>query len=431
MADGVFSSSAGPLAEMAAFRCTDGQACAGDGLQLPARAYIFRAPRSYTRQDVVELHLPGSMAAATAILNRLVAGGAAEAEAGEFTARAFFAGRIDLSAAEAVADMIHADDDAQRRAAVGAMNGRTHRLCRVAAEAATEALATIEAAIDLAEEGIQLDSPRRLAEHITAVADELRRKSLQATDMPDEIRHVHVALAGLPNVGKSSLVNALTGCDRSIVSAMAGTTRDVLSAPLELGDTAVTLQDAAGLADDDTGLATRANSAARRAVARADIVCLVVDAEQIDHRLLADLQAINPTAPTLILLNKIDTADDVDAAAADLAGRTHLDVLCVSAHRGDGLDAVKAELAKRLALRAGRSGSAMGLHHRQKRCLLAAADAMVAAAERLSPCEELAEAAELVAIDLRTALTELGQVSGDVVTEDILGNIFARFCVGK
>ena len=430
-ADHVFSTAAGPLAKMAAFSCADGLIRAGDGLHLPARAYIFRGPRSYTRQDVVELHLPGSPVVAAALLDRFVALGAAEAEPGEFTARAFFTGRIDLSAAEAVADVIHADDDAQRRAAVGAMDGRTHRLCKRAADAVAEALATIEAAIDLAEEDIQLDSPARLAERLVETGAELRRQSLQAADLPDEVRHVHVALAGRPNVGKSSLVNALAGCDRSIVSATAGTTRDVLSAPLTLGDGAVTLQDAAGFAADDSGLATQANSAALRAVARADIICLVVDAHDPDSRLLKDIQTTNPAAPVLILLNKIDTASNVDLAVVALTEQSHFDVLTVSAHRGDGLEAVKTELTRRLALQAGRSGGALGLHHRQKRCLLAAADAIADAAKRLAPCDELAEAAELVAIDLRAALAELGQVSGEVVTDDILGNIFARFCVGK
>ena len=430
MADRVFSTPAGTLADMAPFHCVDGLIRAGDAMELPGRAYVFHGPRSYTRQDVVELHLPGSPAVAAAMLDRFVVMGVAEAQPGEFTARAFFAGRIDLSAAEAVADVIHADDDAQRRAAVGAMNGRTHRLCRQAADGVAEALATVEAAIDLAEEDIQLDTPARLADRLSGIGDDLRRQSLQAADLPDEVRHVHVALAGLPNVGKSSLINALTGCDRSIVSAMAGTTRDVLSAPLALGDGAVILQDAAGFATDDSALAARANSAARRAVTRADIVCLVIDAQQPDARLLADIQAINPTAPVLVLLNKIDAVPSADAAA-ELTARTQLDVLCVSAHRGDGLDAVKDELARRLALRAGRSGGALGLHHRQKRCLLAATDAIADAADRLKPCHELAEAAELVAIDLRAALSELGQVSGEVVTDDILGNIFARFCVGK
>jgi len=430
-AEQVFAATGASLGDLGPFRCVDGLIHAGPQLDLPGRAYVFRAPRSYTRQDVVELHLPGSPAVAAGLLDRLVGLGAAEAEPGEFTARAFFAGRIDLSAAEAVADVIHADDDAQRRAAVGAMNGRTHRLCGQAADAVTEALATVEASIDLAEENIQLDSPARLAGRLVEAATDLKRQSLQATDLPDEVRHVHVALVGLPNTGKSSLVNALTGCDRSIVSAMAGTTRDVLSAPLLLDDTAVTLQDAAGLAADESGLSTHANSAARRAVAGADIVCLVIDAETLDGRLLDDVRMLNPTAPVLVLLNKVDTLPDADAAAAKLAAETQLDVLCVSALRGDGLATVKSELSERLALGAGRSGGALGLHHRQKRCLLAAADAMSEAATRLAPCDDLADAAEWVAVDLRTALSELGQVSGEVVTDDILGNIFARFCVGK
>ena len=199
----------------------------------------------------------------------------------------------------------------------------------------------------------------------------------------------------------------------------------------------MTLQDAAGFAAGNSSLTGAANSAARRAVARADLLCLILDAQRADGdfaddlALLTDIRAANASAPLLILANKIDAAPVPDALLRQLTERTQLDVLAVSALRGDGIEAVKAELAKRLTLRAGRSGGALGLHHRQKRCLLAAAGAIAEAAECLGLCADLAEAAELVAVDLRAALAELGQVSGEVVTDDILGSIFARFCVGK
>ena len=422
------------LARLPAFRAVDGLVRLGGRSELPARAYMFRAPRSYTRQDVVELHLPGSAVAAGALLEGLIAGGAQLAEAGEFTARAFFSGRIDLSAAEAVADVIEADDDAQLRSALAALGGRTHRLCVAAAEVITEALATVEASIDLAEEDIQLDAPGRLADVLTGQAEQLRRTARQAADMPETAQHVTIALAGRPNVGKSSLVNALAGSDRAIVSAMAGTTRDVLSTPMTLGETAVVLQDAAGFARAEDELTVAADSAARAAVRRADVVCFVVDVSDGDFAddldLLADVRAAG-AGNIVLLANKVDRLTDAAEALTALAAATGLPPIATSAVTAEGLDAVRAELTERLHVSAGRGGSALGLHQRQKRCLLAAADAATAAAAQLADSDDIAASAELVAIDLREALADLDQISGDVVTDDVLGRIFARFCVGK
>jgi len=380
----------------------------------------------------VEIHLPGSPATATGLLARLVGLGAARAGPGEFTARAFFAGRLGLSEARAVADVINADDDAQRRAALAGLDGRTHRLCRAAAGQLTDALATVEASIDLAEENLQLDRPERLAGALRAVATELRQVAREAVDMADETRHVHVALVGRPNVGKSSLVNALAGADRAIVSAMAGTTRDVLSAAMTLGDGAVVLQDAAGFADPADGLTAAADTAARRAVGRADVGCLGGDAAdpQDDDAALADeARRLNPDAPRIVLLNKIDLLGDRTVALPAWApGETYLPV---SARTGHGLETVRAELAERLAMGSSRSGAALGLHRQQKEHVLAAADATAAAADRLAACDDLASQAELTALDLRDALMHLGTISGEVVTDDVLERIFARFCVGK
>ena len=438
LADGVFAGADGrPLANVPPFRAVDGVVRPADGIELPARAYVFHSPRSYTRQDLVELHVPGSSAAAAALAGRLVELGAVEAAAGEFTARAFFAGRIDLSAAQAVADVINADDDAQLRAAMGALGGRTHRLCAAAAEQLTEVLATVEASIDLADEDIHLAAADELAQALAAVAGDLRRTAEGAGDVPDSARHVHVVLAGRTNVGKSSLVNALTGADRAIVSAMAGTTRDVLSASLTLDGTAVLLQDAAGFAAAADALAVAADSAARQAVARADVICFVVEAatpaadRSADAALLGEVRAANPNAPLVLLANKIDLAPDAPHALRAVADDLQLAPIAASATTGAGIDAVRAALSQRLQLSAGRSGGALGLHRRQKRCLLAAADAAAQAAGRLAQSAEIVDAAEWVAIDLRAALAELGQISGEVVTEDVLGRIFARFCVGK
>ena len=430
LAGGVFSE---PLAHLGGFRAVVGVVSVPRPVPIvvPARVYLFRAPRSYTRQDVVELHVPGEVVAAV-VCGALLEAGARPAEPGEFTARAFLTGRLDLARAEAVADIIDAEADAQVRSAAGVLAGTLSRLCGPAARELTEVLVLAEASIDFAEEDIELSSPGELSRRLRAVAGRLEAVVASAGRRPAATPLPRVVITGRPNAGKSSLLNALSGTDRAIVSALAGTTRDVLSAPARLAQRCeVLLLDAAGLDVTSDPLARAAHRAARDAVASADAVVFVVDAAGGDHEkdgaLLEEVRQLNRRAPVVVAANKADLRPEL----AGLRRQFGAELLVISALKGWGLEKLRSVLAGHLA---GASAPQVGellLHERQRERISAAASAARRAAGLLGPAKQVADVAELVAVELRTALECLRELTGEVVSEDVLAAIFSRFCIGK
>jgi tRNA modification GTPase len=389
-------------------------------------AAVFRAPRSYTRQHVVELSCHGGALPARGVLAALLAAGARLAHPGEFTLRAFLNGRIDLAQAEAVADLIQAETTSAHALALSQLAGRLSRRIDELAERITDAVAEVEARVDFAEDVGGIEVPPHVVAAIAEVdreLDELLRGARYARAVREG---VHVPLVGRPNVGKSSLFNALLGESRAIVTEVAGTTRDRVSEAIDLAGIRVTLSDTAGLRETEDAVESIGVAHSRDALAGAAVALWVVDGSrplQADDRSLAgDLAGKR----VVVALNKRDRPARTSAAEIEsLLDGAPRRIVAVSATGGEGLEALRQALGELLgAGDPGGLGGALGnLRHAEA---LERARAALARAARAA-----AEPGEIVALELREALAALGEVTGRTLGEDLLERIFSRFCVGK
>lgn len=405
-----------------------------DGCTVDAAAYAFRAPRSYTRQDSVELHTIGSPPLLEMIVARCVALGARLAQPGEFTARAYLAGAMDLAQAEAVAAAIRARSDHQLRAARRMMRGEWTETVRAWREELADLLSLVTADIDFAEEPIDFIKPLELAarlENLVAAVDSLLAAapaSLRSDSVP------HVLLLGPPNAGKSTLLNRLSGVERAIASAVAGTTRDILAVHVQFGDLEAILLDAAGIDDDPDEVIAAGRRLAIEAASQVDLVCQLIDTSSPSpDRQLAALRA-HVDGPAIVVGNKVDRLEDQAATrvANDLQRCAAGPVCMVSAAQGTGLAELRDVLRDQLTSRdhAGEH-AAIDLTTRQRAALHDAREALSRAGDLAANAAATVDAAELIAFELREALDALGGVWGEVTTEDLLGRVFATFCIGK
>jgi tRNA modification GTPase len=395
---------------------------AGDPIDA-ALVLWFPGPDSYTGEDVAELHLHGGAAVVGRVTEALTALGLRLAEPGEFTRRAFEAGRLSLDQAEGVADLIDAETDAQARQAVAQLEGALGRRYARWRAMLAEAMAMLEAAVDFPDEELPQDVAERARPRIARLEDDLTRAQAD-TRRGERVREGYrIALIGAPNAGKSRLFNALLAREAAIVTATPGTTRDVLEAPLVIAGFKVLLADMAGLRETAEAIEGEGVRRARAWAAGADLRLWVVDASASAGAWREASDLVRPA--DILLLAKADLPAGRDAGeAASRVGGAQLTSACVSAQSGEGLAALSHVLAARVA--ADLSGAEFPPVTRARH-----ARALADALAHLERADRALETPELAAEDLRLAARALERITGRIGAEDVLDVIFASFCIGK
>ncbi|MFO1343094.1 MAG: tRNA uridine-5-carboxymethylaminomethyl(34) synthesis GTPase MnmE [Burkholderiales bacterium] len=378
-------------------------------------ALFFAAPASFTGEDVLELHAHGSPIVLQALVRRCVELGARHAEPGEFTRRAYLNGKLDLAQAEAVADVIDAATESAARAAVRSLTGEFSSRIRTLQDRLIHLRMFVEATLDFPEEDVEFIEAERARDKLAATREALLQVISEATR--GQLLHdgIRIVLAGEPNVGKSSLLNALAGDDIAIVTPIAGTTRDTVRSRISINGLPAEVIDTAGLRDTTDPVEAMGIERTRAAIRDADLALVLVQASQaVPPALLAELP---PTLPRLIVHNKADLAGE--GARSDEQG------LWVSAKTGAGLDLLTDAIA-----------DAVGFNYREEGHFMARERHVDALRKALTHIDAAAQhldhvALELFAEELRLGHEALGAITGEFTADDLLGEIFSRFCIGK
>ncbi len=372
-------------------------------------------PKGYTGEPTVEISCHGSLYVQQALLQALVDSGARLAEAGEFTQRAFLNGRLDLSQAEAVADLIDSVTPAQHRLAVSQLRGGYAQKLKELRQQLLDLTSLLELELDFSQEDVEFADRGRLQSLLQELQEETLRLIASFRLGNALKRGVPVAIVGKPNAGKSSLLNALLGDDRAIVSDIPGTTRDTIEETLTLDGITFRFIDTAGLRHSDDRVETLGVERSKKAVEQADIVLYLRDATKPGEE------------PDLDLSDK--TVIEVYTKADLLADSSRVGGLCISSKTGLGLDTLRKEILSRFHAQMGNTGQedillSNARHYEALKLVRQALDAV---------SQGLADGipADLVAVDLRDALYHLGTITGEVTSDELLGNIFGRFCIGK
>ncbi len=393
-------------------------------------ACYFKAPHSYTGEDSVEIYAHGGAVNLGRVLSVLCAAGAAPADPGEFSKRAFLNGKIDLARAEAIMDIIHAQNEVQCREAQKQLSGSVSNAVSALRQSVLDLLCAIEASIDFSAEEelapLPDDRIRDVSRDVRSAIERMRRAH-------DQYRSagLRVVFAGAPNAGKSSLFNRLLGRERAIVTDIAGTTTDTIEAQVCIRGESFLLVDTAGLTDSDNPIEALGVERARRQIEEADLIIGFVDGAAPDLRPLGEIESaiesgIAQSEDCIIVRSKTDIpADPAIPPPAQCAG---LPVVGISSRSGQGIDALEDWLCDRARKRRSACENvALITSQRHIACLNEADDALLRAAQAHAG----GLPAECIAADLHDAARALAQITGAIASEDIVNEIFAHFCIGK
>ncbi len=391
-----------------------------------AMAVIFNAPSTYTREDMAELHVHGGSLHVQKAIGLLCRHGVRPAQPGEFTKRAFYNGRIDLSQAEALMDFIGAATELSSRSALRAMEGDLSRLVKDLSAKLKDVMAGIEAGLDFPDETADERHDEQLVSELTYIAGEL--KKLESSFRTGRVLRegFPVAIVGRPNVGKSSLLNALLGRERAIVTDIPGTTRDIIEECADIGGLLVRFADTAGLRPAADEVEKIGVSRAREYLEKSGLALFVIDGGQMwtaqDEAVIELLR----DRPALAVLNKSDVPQQIgiDFVQEKLPG---VPVLSVSAVQGQGLDDLKGRIFH-AAMAEGREGEGAVITNARHAEAVSLAHVMVICA--IGSLED-GYGADMASIELREARHALGQITGETADEDVIDRIFERFCLGK
>jgi len=400
------------------------QGSPGSGLLDEALVVYMKAPRSFTAEDVVEIQSHGGALVLEMVCKGCVESGARMAEPGEFTKRAFLNGRLDLSQAEAVLDTIRATSSIGLSIAQRHLRGDLSREVEQARNSLLTVLAHVEAGIDFVDEDIsflQRDELIRIVKEACAVVQKLESTAREGRILREG---AHVVILGRPNVGKSSVLNRLLREERAIVTAIPGTTRDVIEESIDLDGVTVRLVDTAGVRETDDIVEQEGIKRTRVAQAEADLLLVVVDRSvpltSDDRKLLSVVRH----RKHVVLLNKADLAGEAESDAALVDHSSY----SISAKTGWGVETVKSAIRAQLLSEGFEAADGVAVTNVRHR------DALRRAGESLGQALESVQwgaAGELVSIDVRAAADALGEITGAITTDEILGRIFSEFCIGK
>lgn len=390
-------------------------------------ATVMRAPKTFTREDVVEISTHGGMASSRAVMDALIRAGACMAEAGEFTKRAFLNGRLDLAQAEAVIDIINAETELAERNALSQLEGTLSKEIKAARDELVHLAARLQVTIDYPDEDLE-DITAEDVKNSAAECCERVDRLLSTADSGKIVRDgIKTAIVGKPNVGKSSLLNSLAREERAIVTDIAGTTRDVIEEYVSLDGIPLVLVDTAGIRETDDTVEKIGVEKSRNSIKAADLVIVMIDGSSFFDD--EDIEVLRATRDKkrIVLINKTDLGQSkyVEAIKSKAASSR---VIEVSAKTGVGLDTLAGEIKSIYDLGAlTGAGGAVITNMRHKTALIKARDAL----KRVVQALDINMPTDIASIDMNEAIDALGEITGETVSDSVVNDIFHQFCVGK